>query len=79
MDSTYENVKCKAMNFNYFIGIDVSKKTLDFCLLKAGKAVLHLQTENSSTGIESFIRQCKQQFDFKLEESLFCHGAHGYL
>ncbi|MEM9832754.1 MAG: hypothetical protein AAF944_19135 [Bacteroidota bacterium] len=60
------------MNFNYFIGIDVSKKTLDFCLLKAGKALLHLRTENHSKGIESFIKQCQQQLDFKLEESLFC-------
>lgn len=60
------------MNFNYFIGIDVSKKTLDFCLLKAGKALLHLRMENHSKGIESFIKQCQQQLDFKLEESLFC-------
>lgn len=60
------------MNFKYFIGIDVSKKTLDFCLLKAGKTLLYLQTENNSKGIESFIRQCKRQFDLKLEESLFC-------
>ncbi len=60
------------MNFKYFIGIDVSKKTLDFCLLLTGKTILHLQTENNSKGIESFIDQCKQQFDLKLEESLFC-------
>lgn len=60
------------MNFKYFIGIDVSKKTLDFCLLLVGKTTLHLQTENNSKGIESFIKHCKQQFDLKLEESLFC-------
>ncbi len=50
----------------------MSKKTLDFCLLKAGKAILHLQTENNSKGVESFTNQCKQQFDLKLEEGLFC-------
>jgi len=60
------------MNFNYFIGIDVSKKTLDFCLLRAGKTLLHLQTENSSEGIQTFIQQSEKQFGFTLEEGLFC-------
>ncbi len=60
------------MNFKYFIGLDVSKKTLDFCLLRAGRTLLHLQTENSSEGIQAFIDQSKQQFGLVLEESLFC-------
>lgn len=60
------------MNFKYFIGLDISKKTLDFCLLKEGKALLHLQTENSSEGIQAFIEQSEEQFDLNLEESLFC-------
>lgn len=60
------------MKFKYFIGLDVSKKTLDFCLLEAGKTLLHQQTENSSKGIQLFIEQSKKRFDLKLEESLFC-------
>ncbi len=31
-----------------------------------------MQTENNNKGIKSFIKQCKQQFDFEFEESLFC-------
>lgn len=65
-------LKCKAMNFKYFIGIDVSKKTLDFWMLRAGKALLHLQTENSCKGVQAFIDKSKQQFGLVLEESLFC-------
>jgi transposase len=60
------------MRFNYFIGIDVSKNNLDFCLLGAGKVLLHLQTENTTKSIEAFIRQIEKQYDFKLAESLFC-------
>lgn len=56
-----KTIKRKAMNFKYFVGIDISKKTLDFCLLKAGKALLHLQTENSSEGIENLVKQCKKK------------------
>ncbi|WP_277484877.1 IS110 family transposase [Catalinimonas alkaloidigena] len=56
------------MHFKYFIGIDVSKSTLDFCLISAGKVVLHLQTENNSKGVKNFVKQS----GCKLEESLFC-------
>lgn len=60
------------MNFKYFIGIDVSKNTLDFCLVSAGKVLFHLQTENNSKGIQEFIKHCKKQFGVKLTESLIC-------
>ena len=60
------------MHFKYFIGIDVSKNTLDFCLVSLGKVLFHLQTENNSKGIQRFIKQCKKQFDIKLDESLIC-------
>jgi transposase len=60
------------MKFNYFIGVDVSKNTLDFCLVHVGKALFHLQTDNNSEGIEDFINQCNKQFGVKLGESLIC-------
>jgi transposase len=60
------------MNFKYFIGVDVSKNSLDFCLVHGGKVLFHLQTENNSKGIQNFIKQCKKQFAIKLTDSLIC-------
>lgn len=60
------------MHFKYFIGIDVSKNTLDFCLVCAGKVLFYLQTTNTSKGIQDFVKQCKKQFNVELTESLIC-------
>ena len=68
IDFTRKTIKPKTMNFKHFVGIDVSKSTLDFCLISAGKIILRLQTENNSKGVESFVRQS----GCVLEESLFC-------
>ena len=35
------------MNYKYFVGIDVSKKTLDYSILSEGKEILHTQLKNS--------------------------------
>ncbi len=68
IDFTCKTIKPKTMNFKHFIGIDVSKSTLDFCLISAGKVVLRLQTQNSSKGIEGFVKES----GCALGESLFC-------
>jgi transposase len=60
------------MQFNYFIGIDVSKGTLDFTVLKGVDKLFYTQTENSSKGVKAFIKQLKSHAEAKLEECLFC-------
>lgn len=60
------------MLFSYFIGVDVSKNKLDFCLLTDGKVLLHSQTTNDQKGIGAFLKQCKQVTDFNLQEVIFC-------
>lgn len=61
------------MNFTDFIGIDVSKHTLDFAINRHGDAIFHLQVENSEKGIDQFLRQAKKEIkDFCIEQSLFC-------
>lgn len=60
------------MEKQYFIGIDVSKKTLDFALLIAGQVVFHLQVENSVAGIKQALKALKDQFKLKLPQALFC-------
>jgi transposase len=42
---------------DYFIGIDVSKNSLDLAVLKAGKLVLEQKIENRALSIKSFLRE----------------------
>jgi transposase len=60
-------------NYQYFIGIDVSKNELDFALIESNKVLFHLEVSNDQKGIEQFIRQIKNQYKgFSIENSLFC-------
>ena len=65
-------------NYSFFIGIDVSKETLDFSLIVANIAQFHLQVTNDKKGIELFIQEAtvatvkKQNKNFSFENSLFC-------
>jgi transposase len=56
----------------YFIGVDISKKTLDFALVIAGQQRFHLQVENSSAGIAQALKALKSQLKVKLSQALFC-------
>jgi transposase len=60
------------MNYSYFIGIDVSKYTLDFAVLCGREVVLQLQTTNDLTGIRNFWKQLKTQPGFCLPQAIFC-------
>lgn len=61
----------KVMEFKHFIGVDVSKKTLDLVVRTDNKYLFHLQVENSREGIAEFRRKCKEnQVEFK--SSLLC-------
>ena len=68
------------MHFTYFIGIDVSKDTLDFSVLQTGDFLYHLQVENSLKGIKKFINHFKKAKG-KIDNSLFCvehTGVYNY-
>src|ERR1017187_5018441 len=58
--------------FNYFIGVDVSKNTLDYSVVKENKEVFSFQSENSNKGIKSFIKELKSKGIKDLSEVLFC-------
>lgn len=47
--------------FTFFIGIDISKATLDWAVVVANKLLFHYQSSNDKKGIESFIKHLKQQ------------------
>ena len=56
----------------HFIGIDVSKNTLDFAVLKGNEILLQTREENGVQGIRRFIKQLKALSGFYLEQSVFC-------
>ncbi|WNI34710.1 IS110 family transposase [Chryseobacterium sp. SG20098] len=65
------------MEINHFIGVDVSKGTLDFSLAQLGKVVYHLRVPNSNTGIVSFIKEIKENFNVDLSFTIFCMEHNG--
>jgi transposase len=60
------------MNYHFFIGIDVSKSTLDFTLLIGKEKQFQLQTSNDLSGIRQFWKELKGQRGFALDHAVFC-------
>jgi len=60
------------MNYNFFIGIDVSKKTLDFAVLKGNELLFKWTGENDQPGIKKFWDKLKEQGSFCVNEAIFC-------
>lgn len=66
-------IKQKNMNYKYFVGVDVSKATLDFAVLNGREHIISMQTSNDIYGIKDFVKQMKTILPkIKLEETLFC-------
>ena len=62
------------MPFKFFIGIDVSKSTLDVGLLDAENpgSVNHQQVSNNDAGIDAMLKWLQRLNEFSFENSLFC-------
>lgn len=56
----------------YFIGVDVSKDTLDYAVICNGQQILYQQTANSLAGIKIFIKQFKIIAAKDFSETVFC-------
>lgn len=56
----------------YFLGVDVSKKKLDFCLQFNGKVLKEEVTVNHLSAIESLIGSLSEEFGFTNEELVIC-------
>ena len=68
------------MNYNYFIGIDVSKHTIDAAAICKDdqSTVLHNTFENSSKGIDEMIIFFTKAYPkFDIHKTLFCMEATG--
>lgn len=55
------------MQFDYFIGFDVSKATLDFAVAKANQILFHQQVSTDKKGITEFLNALHQQAKASIE------------
>lgn len=64
--------------FHSFVGIDISKLTLDASLLQAGEPnkITHCKVTNDSKGLNGLIRQLSKKTG-SLEDTLFVCGDTG--
>ena len=60
-------------NFTFFIGIDISKSTLDWAVVITNKLLFHYKSSNDQKGIKSFINHLMQQCpEANFYNSLYC-------
>lgn len=59
------------MQFSFFIGIDVSKKTLDVAVRNHEQFIFHLKVDNTAAGLDQFTAECVAR-GIDLGQSLFC-------
>lgn len=65
----------------YYIGVDVSKNTLDFALVVDGKLLTHEAIGNAEKAIDKLLKLWQKQYHFNLSEAWIClehTGIYGY-
>lgn len=60
------------MNYIFFIGIDVSKNTLDFAVSEGKELLFQSKSSNDLSGIKQFWDQLKATPGFSLTHAIFC-------
>src|ERR1700752_5529343 len=60
------------MEFEFFIGIDVSKNELDFAVQQGKCFLFHREVANEPLAINAFIKELDKLAGFKLSKALFC-------
>lgn len=57
-----------------FIGIDVSKKTLDFALIinKNKEEIVHFKINNTKSAINKALQKLRKNYSISVEDTLFC-------
>jgi transposase len=59
------------MHYSFFVGIDISKKTLDFAVRNQQQHLFHLKVDNSIDGLNQFKEECLTRH-VDLKQSLIC-------
>ena len=60
------------MNYQWFIGIDIAKLSLDITILHGSEQKSYLKIENSDTAIKKFLHDLKAKEKLSLQTCLFC-------
>jgi transposase len=60
------------MEFEFFIGIDVSKNELDFAVQQGNCFLFHREIANEPGAINVFLKELGKLPGFKLNKALFC-------
>lgn len=60
------------MEFDFFIGIDVSKNELDFAVQQGKCFLFHREVANEPGAINTFLKELGKVSGFKLSNALFC-------
>ena len=60
------------MSYQWFIGIDVSKQTLDITILNNSEKKMYEQVINSDQSIKSFLKKMVKDQNIILDDCLFC-------
>jgi transposase len=60
------------MEFDFFIGIDVSKNELDFAVQQGGRFLFHREIANESPALNTFIKELGKLPGFSLNKVVFC-------
>ena len=65
------------MDIRYFIGVDISKATLDWAVFDGKTIVLQSQSANSEVGIKTTPKLIRALPDFRITESVCCREHTG--
>jgi len=64
------------MEFEFFIGVDVSKKELDFSVMQGKDFLFHKEIENKPSTVLVFLKELSRQPGFTFNNSVFCFEKH---
>ena len=65
------------MNNFYFIGVDVSKKKLDFCVMFEDKVIHEEVVANQQDSVQALITQLKKDYGIDNTQMLICAERTG--
>lgn len=65
-------------SYSFFVGVDVSKATLDFCLARPGGQPLHFKVSNDKSGFAKALRQLRAEPGFRPGACLLCMEYTGF-
>jgi transposase len=60
------------MDIHHYVGIDISKATLDWAVYDGKALVLQMTTSNTIIGIKTALRQLKKLVNWNLKQAVFC-------